>query len=63
MVDIGCQDTEWVGGRYKDILDAVLLRGGPIKATLSVDKQKGVYIGRVSGGFGALRGVPRVVDS
>ena len=40
MVDLGCQDTDWVGGYDKDILDAILLRDGFIQATLSVDKGK-----------------------
>ena len=25
MVDLGCQDTDWVGGNDKDVLDAILL--------------------------------------
>ena len=24
MVDLGCQDTDWVGGNDKDILDVIL---------------------------------------
>ena len=45
MVDLGCQDTDWVGGYDKDILDAILLRDGFILATLSVDKGKCGYLG------------------
>ena len=30
MVDLGCQDHDWVGGYDKDILDAILLRDGLI---------------------------------
>ena len=37
MVDLGCQDTDWVGRRDKDVLDAILLQGGLILATLRVD--------------------------
>ena len=28
MVDLGCQDTDWVGGNDKDVLDAILLQSG-----------------------------------
>ena len=28
MVDLRCQDTEWVGGNDKEVLDAILLRDG-----------------------------------
>ena len=30
MVDLGCKDTDWVGGNDKEVLDAILLRDGPI---------------------------------
>ena len=30
MVDLRCQDTEWVGGNDKEVLDAILLRDGLI---------------------------------
>ena len=30
MVDLGCQDTDWVGGNDKDILDVILLQDGLI---------------------------------
>ena len=33
MVDLGCQDTDWVGGRNKDVLEGIILRGGLILAT------------------------------
>ena len=26
MVELGCQDTDWVGGNDKEVLDAILLR-------------------------------------
>ena len=45
MVDLGCQDTDWVGGHDKDILDVILLRDGFILATFSVDKGKCGYLG------------------
>ena len=28
MVDLGCLDTDWVGGNDKDVLDAILLCDG-----------------------------------
>ena len=62
MVDLGCQDTAWVDGRDKDVLDAILLWGGLILVTLSMDIGKCGYLGCVSGGFGVQRGAPRVVD-
>ena len=39
MADLGCQDTDWVGGNVKDVLDAILL-DGLILATLSMDQGK-----------------------
>ncbi len=38
MVDLGCQDTQWVGGNDKKVLDAILLPDGFILGTLSMDK-------------------------
>ena len=35
MVELGCQDTNWVGGNDK-VLDAILLREGLILATLGM---------------------------
>ena len=43
MVDLGCQDTGWVGGNDQDILDAILWQDGLILANLSVDKGKCGY--------------------
>ena len=40
MVDLGCQDTDWVGGNDEEVLDAILLRDGFILGTLSMDKEK-----------------------
>ena len=62
MVDLGCQDKNWVGENDKDVLDAILLRVGLILAPLSVDKGKCGYLGCISDWFGALRGAPRVPD-
>ena len=56
MVDLGYQDTDWVGGCDKDVIDAILLRGGLILDTLSVEKGKCGYLVCFSGVFGALRG-------
>ena len=28
MVELGCQDTDWVGGNDKEVLDAILLPEG-----------------------------------
>ena len=33
MIDFGCQDTDWVGGNNKDVLDTILLRDGVIQNT------------------------------
>ena len=30
MVELGCQDTDWVGGNDKEVLDAILLPEGLI---------------------------------
>ena len=40
MVNLGCQDTDWVGGRETDVSDAVLLLNGLILVTLGMDKAK-----------------------
>ena len=32
MVDLQCQDTDWVGGNDKEVLDAILLWDGFILA-------------------------------
>ena len=60
MVDLGCQDTDWVGGNNKDVLDAILQRDGLILAIHSMDKEKCGYFGCISSWFGALRGAPGV---
>ena len=62
MVELGCQDTDWVGGYDKKVLDGILPRDGLILATLSMDKEKCGYLGCLSGCFGVLRGTTRVPD-
>ena len=58
MVELGCQDTNWVGGNDKEVLGGLLPRDGLILATLGMDKGKCGYIGCIFGWFGALRGGP-----
>ena len=62
VVELGCQDTNLVGGNDKEVLDAILLREGLILATLGMDKGKCGYVGCISGWFWALRVAPRVTD-
>ena len=62
MVDIGCRDTDLVGGYDEDTLDAILPRNGFILATLSINKRKWGYLECIPDWFGALRGAPRVTD-
>ena len=62
MVDLGCQDTDWVGANDKDSLDAILRRVGLILATLSLVKGKCGHVGCISGWFGLLRQDPWVTD-
>ena len=56
MADLGCQNTDWVGGNNKEVLDGIIPRDCLILATLSMDKGKCGYLGCISGWFGALRG-------
>ena len=49
MVELGCQDTDWVGRNDEEVLDGILLRGGLILATLGMDKGKCGYVGCISG--------------
>ena len=51
MVELGCQDTDCVGGNDKEVLDATLLREGLILATLSMGKGKCGYPGCILGWF------------
>ena len=62
MIDLGCQDTDWVGGRDRDILDAVLPQDGFILATLSMDEGKCGYLRCIFGWFWALKWALRVTD-
>ena len=62
MVNLGSQDTDWVGGNERRCLNAILPLNGQILATLSVDKGKCGYLGSISGWFGDPRGVTRVTD-
>ena len=62
MVELGCQDTDWVGGNDKEVLDGIIPRDGLILVTLSMDKEKCGYVGWVSGWFRVLRRAPRVTD-
>ena len=49
MADLGCQDTDWVGGNNIEVLDAILLRDGLKLTTFSMDKGKYAYLGCISG--------------
>ena len=62
MVDLGCQDTDWVGGGDRDFFEANLLIDGIILAALSVDNGKCGYIWYISAWFGVLKGARRVTD-
>ena len=62
MLDLGCQDTDWVGGRETDVSHAILLRNGLILVPLGMDKGKCGYLRCIFGWFGALRGAPWVTD-
>ena len=62
MVDLGCQDKDWIDGGRRDVLDAILLWNGPVLATLGMDKGKFAYLRYISGWFSSLRGAPRVTD-
>ena len=62
MVDLGCQDTDWVDGRDGDVLEVTLLRDGFILANLCVDKGKYGNLGCISGWFGTLREAPKSID-
>ena len=62
MADLGCQDTDWVGGNDKEVLDAMLLQDCLKLTTFSMDNGKYAYLGCISGYFRALRGACRVTD-
>ena len=49
MVILGCQDTGWLGGSERDVIDAILLRNLLILTPLSMDKGKCGCLGCASG--------------
>ena len=63
MADLGCQDTDRVGGNKKEVLDVILMQYGLTLATSSMDKGNYGYLGCTFGWFGALSGAPRTTDS
>ena len=52
MVDLGCQDMDWVGGSDKEVLDVILLLDGLILATLSMEKKTVFILGAFLVGLG-----------
>ena len=62
MVELGCQDTDRVGGNDKEVSDGILPWDGLILAILGMGKGKCGGVGCISGWFWALRGAPRVTD-
>ena len=44
MVELGCQDSDCVGGNDKEVLDAILLQDGLILSTLVMYKGKCGYL-------------------
>ena len=58
MVNLGCQDTGWLGGSERDVLNAILLCNGLILAPLGMNKGKCGGLGCISDWFKALRGGP-----
>ena len=49
MVNLGCQDTEWLGERKRQVLDVILLQNGLMRAPLGMDKEKCGCLGSISG--------------
>ena len=49
MADLGCQDTDRVGGNKKEVLDFILMQNGLTLATLSMDQGKYGDLGCISG--------------
>ena len=52
MVELGCQDTDWVGGNDKEVLDGIIPRDGLLLATFSLDKGKFGYFRCIYGWLG-----------
>ena len=62
MVDLGCQDTNWVAGDGKEVLGAILLWDGLILVTFSMDKGKCNLLECISGWFSVLKGALRAKE-
>ena len=62
MVDLGCQNTDWVGGDDIDILETNSLPDRLILAMSSLNKGKCGHVRCISGWFEVLRGASRVTD-
>ena len=52
MADLACQDTDWVGGNDRRVLDAILPPDALILATLSMNQGKCGYLGAFLVGLG-----------
>ena len=52
MVNLGSQDTDWVGGNDRRVLDAILPPDALILATLSMNQGKCGYLGAFLVGLG-----------
>ena len=61
MVELGCQDTDWVSGNDRGFR-CDFTPGGSHTSHLGMDKGKWGCVGCVSGWVGALRVAPRVTD-
>ena len=59
MVELGCQDTDWVGGNDRGFR-CNFTPGG--SHTSHFRHEKCGYVGYISGWFWALREAPRVTD-
>ena len=57
MVELGCQDTDWIGRNDEEVLDGILLRDGLILAIWAWTKENVVMLGAILVGFGP-RGWP-----
>ena len=44
MVDLGCQDADWVGGCETDVSDAILLQNGLILVTKETEVILGAFL-------------------
>ena len=57
MADLGCQDTDRVGGNKK-VLGFISMLNGLTLGNLSMHEGKCHYLGGIFGWFGALRRAP-----